>query len=60
MHGMKQSYVEQSKKHPIELGTAWIGRAIKSGKAWGTSDILTDPYLKKELGPSAFAWVPLL
>ena len=52
MHGMKQSYVEQSREHPIKLGTAWIGRAIQSGKAWGTSDILTDPYLKKELGPS--------
>ena len=50
MHGMKPEYMEQSKRHPIRLGTAWIGRAIKTGKAWATNDILTDPKLMQELG----------
>jgi PAS domain S-box-containing protein len=50
--GMKQSYIDQSREHPIELGKAWIGRAIKTGKAWGTSDILTDPNLMPDLGPT--------
>ena len=51
-YGMKQSYINQSHRHPIRLGKAWIGRAIKSGKAWGTSDILTDPRLRTDLGPT--------
>ncbi|KKW14153.1 MAG: GAF sensor signal transduction histidine kinase [Parcubacteria group bacterium GW2011_GWA2_50_10] len=50
--GMKQSYVEQSRQHPIRLGTAWIGRAVKTGRAWGTNDILTDTHLMKDLGQS--------
>ncbi|MFH1714440.1 MAG: ATP-binding protein [Candidatus Nealsonbacteria bacterium] len=50
MYGMKPEYVEHSKKEPIRLGKAWIGRAIKTGKAWATNDILTDPKTMKELG----------
>jgi len=50
--GMKQSYVDQSRKHPIRVGTAWIGRAVKTGKIWGTSDILTDIHLMRDLGQS--------
>ncbi|MBI4138248.1 MAG: GAF domain-containing protein [Candidatus Wildermuthbacteria bacterium] len=50
-YGMKKSYIEQSKKAPIKIGKAWIGRAIKTGKAWGTSDILNDPKLLSDLGP---------
>jgi len=49
-YGMKQSYIEQSRKHPIPIGKAWIGRAIKTGKAWGTTNILTDPHLMRDLG----------
>ena len=48
--GMKQSYVDHSRKHPIRIGTAWIGRAVKTGKIWGTSDILTDEHLMRDLG----------
>lgn len=51
-YGMKQSYIDQSREHPIRLGKAWVGRAIKTGKAWGTSDILTDPHLMPDLGPT--------
>ena len=50
-HGMKPEYMEHSRQYPIRLGTAWIGRAVKTGRAWGTSDILDDPHLLKELGP---------
>src|SRR3989344_2758719 len=50
--GMKQSYIDQSRTHPIRVGTAWIGRAVKTGKIWGTSDILTDTHLMKDLGQS--------
>lgn len=50
MYGMKQEYVEHSKKEPVRLGTAWIGRAVKTGKPWVTNDILSDPNLLKDLG----------
>lgn len=50
-YGMRPEYMEHSRRYPIRLGTAWIGRAVKTGKAWGTSDILKDPKLLKELGP---------
>ncbi|MDO8436447.1 MAG: ATP-binding protein, partial [bacterium] len=49
-YGMKPEYAEQSKQHPIGLGKAWIGRTVKTGKAWATSDVLTDPKMMKELG----------
>ena len=52
VYGMKPEYIEQSKRHPIKLGKAWIGRAIKTGRTWATSDILTDPRLMKELHQS--------
>lgn len=51
-YGMEQSYIEQSRKHPIELGKAWIGRAIATGRAWSTTDILKDPHLMQDLGPT--------
>ncbi|OHA65812.1 MAG: hypothetical protein A3D64_01160 [Candidatus Wildermuthbacteria bacterium RIFCSPHIGHO2_02_FULL_49_9] len=51
-YGMKPAYKEHSQRYPIRLGTAWIGRAVQTGKAWGTSDILTDPKLLQELGPA--------
>ena len=50
-YGMSPEYIKQSRQHPIRLGTAWVGRAVKTGKAWSTSDILSDPKLK-ELGLS--------
>lgn len=50
-YGMTRAYAEHSRRYPIRLGNAWIGRAVKSGKAWGTSDILTDPNFLKDLGP---------
>ncbi len=49
-YGMQLAYMEQSRRHPIPLGKAWIGRAVKTGKPWGTSDILKDPRLLKDLG----------
>ncbi|MDO8474363.1 MAG: ATP-binding protein [bacterium] len=51
-YGMQQSYIEHSRTHPIKIGKAWIGRAIKSGRAWSTNDILTDPNFVADLGPA--------
>ncbi|OHA62497.1 MAG: hypothetical protein A3E07_00565 [Candidatus Wildermuthbacteria bacterium RIFCSPHIGHO2_12_FULL_45_9] len=51
-YGMKKSYVEHSRNNPIQLGKAWIGRAIQTGRAWGSSDVLTDPNLMPDLGPA--------
>lgn len=49
-YGMTKAYMEHSRRYPIKLGTAWIGRALQTRKAWATSDILKDPRLQ-ELGP---------
>ncbi len=49
-YGMQPQYMEHSKRHPIRLGKAWIGRAVKTGKTWATNDILTDPKLLKDIG----------
>lgn len=51
-YGMKSEYMEHSHKQPVPLGKAWIGRAVKTGRAWGTSDILNDPKLLRDLGPT--------
>lgn len=53
-YGMTRQYMEQSRAHPIRLGTAWIGRAVKTKQAWSTSDIQYDPKLPGELGET---WV---
>ncbi|MDO8592662.1 MAG: ATP-binding protein [bacterium] len=50
-YGMQRQYLVQSKKHPITLGTAWVGRAVATKKVWATSDVQTDPKL-----PSS--WLP--
>lgn len=50
-YGMESEYMEHSRKEPIPLGKAWIGRAVKTGRAWSTSDILRDPKVLRELGP---------
>ena len=40
-------YIRHSREHPINLGTAWIGRAIKTKRPWGTSDSHKDPRLPR-------------
>lgn len=49
-YGMQKEYMENSQRHPLRLGTGWVGRAVETGQTWGTSDIIKDPILK-ELGP---------
>src|SRR3989344_2234340 len=44
-YGMQRQYIEHSRKTPIPLGQAWIGRAMKTGQAWATSNVQKDPYL---------------
>jgi len=50
-YGMQKQYAVHSKEDPIELGTAWIGRAMKTGKIWSTSDAQKDPELPR-------SWLP--
>ncbi|MBI2409774.1 GAF domain-containing protein [Candidatus Kaiserbacteria bacterium] len=50
-YGMQQQYLEHSKRVPLLLGTAWIGRAMQTGKIWATSNVQKDPLL-----PSS--WLP--
>lgn len=40
-------YVEHSRKKPIKLGTAFIGRALKTKKTWFSSDMWKDPHLPR-------------
>lgn len=40
-------YIKHSRMHTIKLGTAWIGRAIKTKRPWGTSDSHKDPRLPR-------------
>lgn len=40
-------YIEHSRKKPIKIGTAFIGRAIKTKKTWSSSDMWTDPHLPR-------------
>jgi len=49
-YGMQQQYIEHSVKSPIPVGSAWIGRAVDTLRAWATPDITTDPHLTKEIG----------
>ncbi len=44
-YGMQQQYIEYSRIDPLPLGTAWIGRAMKTRQAWSTSNVQKDPYL---------------
>lgn len=46
-YGMQKQYIEHSRKYPIPVGSAWIGRAVKTHQAWATSDITKDPRLKE-------------
>ncbi|MBI1888461.1 MAG: PAS domain S-box protein [Candidatus Spechtbacteria bacterium] len=48
-YGMQKQYIEHSRKYPIPVGSAWIGRAVKTHQAWATRDITKDPRLKKEI-----------
>lgn len=49
-YGMQKQYIEHSRKHPIPVGSAWIGRAVDTLQAWATRDITKDPRLSKEIG----------
>jgi len=40
-------YVKHSHKKPIKLGTAFIGRALKTKRTWVSSDMWTDPHLPR-------------
>lgn len=40
-------YIEHSRKKPLKLGTAFLGRAIKTKKTWSSSDMWTDPHLPR-------------
>ena len=42
-----EEYVQHSREQPIRIGTAWIGRAIKTKRPWGTSDSSKDPRLPR-------------
>lgn len=50
-YGMQKQYLDHSRKHPIALGTAWVGRAVATKKVWATADVQTDPNLPP-------AWLP--
>ncbi len=44
-YGMQRQYVLHSRKNPLPVGKAWIGRAMKTGQAWATSNVQKDPFL---------------
>jgi len=50
-YGMQNQYLEHSRLDPILLGTAWVGRAVATGKPWASTDAQRDPVL-----PST--WLP--
>jgi len=50
-YGMQQQYIDHSRKDPLPIGGAWLGRAMATGQAWATSDIQKDPVLPK-------SWLP--
>lgn len=52
-YGMQQQYITHSHKDPIPLGEAWIGRAMKTGQAWATSNVQKDPLLPSSWLPAA-------
>lgn len=44
-YGMQPQYIAHSKHDPLPLGSAWIGRAMQTGKIWATSNVQKDPRL---------------
>lgn len=44
-YGMQKQYSQYSIKDPIELGTMWVGKAMKYGQAFATYDLPNDPNL---------------
>ena len=50
-YGMQRQYIEHSRKTPIRVGTAWVGRAVQTKKPWATSNVLKDPRLPRK-------WLP--
>lgn len=52
-YGMQKEYIEHSRKEPLPLGVAWIGRSMETGMAWSTSNVRKDPFLP----PS---WLPVV
>ena len=52
-YGMQQAYIAHSRKVPLHLGTAWVGRAMKTGETWATSDVQKDPRLPR-------LWLPVV
>ncbi|KKW43272.1 MAG: Alkaline phosphatase synthesis sensor protein PhoR [Parcubacteria group bacterium GW2011_GWB1_57_6] len=50
-YGMQQQYIDHSKKDPLPLGSAWVGRAMQNGKIWATSNVQKDPRLPR-------SWLP--
>lgn len=52
-YGMQKQYIAHSKKRPLQLGTAWVGRAVKTGKTWATNDVQRDPRLPR-------SWLPVV
>ncbi len=52
-YGMQQQYLTHSKNDPIPLGTAWIGKAMQTGKVWATSNVQKDPRLPSSWLPAA-------
>lgn len=52
-YGMQAQYIAHSKKNPMPLGSAWIGRAMQNGKIWATSNVQKDPRLPASWLPAA-------
>ena len=42
-YGMDQAFIDKTRSSPIPLGSAFIGRAIATGKPWGASNCQTSP-----------------
>lgn len=56
-YGMQQQYLTHSKSHPIPLGkglqSAFVGKAIETGKVWASSNVQKDPRLPASWLPRA-------
>ncbi len=52
-YGMQKAYLAHSKKVPLKLGTAWVGRCMQTGETWSTSDCPKDPILPPK-------WLPVV
>ncbi|MBI2038767.1 MAG: GAF domain-containing protein [Candidatus Niyogibacteria bacterium] len=44
-YGIQKQYIEHSRRDPLPIGGAWLGRAMSTGQAWATSDVQKDPVL---------------